>query len=114
MSNNIIPDVKIKVSDGTELIGRLIGFINNDECKAILNSKDAPKKISTSEATSVNDHVGNMTSNRFVLVTKESPEDGLPTVFISPKVNTVSWLGGNVRLHCKDRKTYTFEGEFIG
>ena len=112
MSNNT--QLKIEVSDNTELTGRLVGFIDEDECKAILNSKNAAKKISTSESITVSDNIGHIADSRFVLVVKEPPENGLPAIFISPIIKRVSWKKGNARLHCGDMKTYIFEKEVSG
>jgi hypothetical protein len=105
MSNN----VKITIGGKEVITGRLIGFVDDEECKAIINSEDAPKKINTSESTTTDKHTGKMTDNRFVLVTKEMSKDKAPAIFISPKVSTVYWKGENLELHCKDGKSYLFE-----
>ena len=50
--------VKIEVDEKEEMIGRLIGFITDDECLALVNSNDAPKKVFTSESTTIRENIG--------------------------------------------------------
>lgn len=106
--------VKVTISGekliGSKIItGRLVGFIDDSECKAILNSEDAPKKISTSESIEIKNYVGVMEHKRFVLVIKDPAKDELPTVFISPKIEMLIWKSGIPKICCKDNKMYAFK-----
>jgi len=101
--------VKITVDNKTKMEGRLVGFITNEECKAIINSEDAPKKISTSESTTIDQNRNQISGRRFVLVTKSITENNLPAIFISPKIKMITWRLGMPELYCEDKKTYVFE-----
>lgn len=106
--------VKVSISGermtGSKIMtGRLVGFIDDSECKAILNSEDAPKKISTSESIEIKSYVGETNHKRFVLVVKDPAKDELPTIFISPKIKLLTWKASASRLRCEDDKLYTFE-----
>ena len=99
---------KIEIDGKTEIIGRLVGFIDDKECTALINSEDAPKKVFTSESTSIEDNVGHMADKRFVIAVRSSNEDNIPSLFISPKVTSILWRGGIPELHCENKKAYKF------
>lgn len=101
--------VKVTIDNGVKMEGRLVGFITNEECKAVINSDDAPKKINTSESTTIRQNVGEVIDRRFVLVTRDMTKDGFPAIFISPKIKTLTWKIGVPEFYCEDKKTYAFE-----
>jgi len=101
--------VKVIVGNTVRAEGRLVGFITDEECKAVINSDDAPKKINTSESTTVNENIGQVIDRRFVLVTRSMMKDSLPAIFISPKIKTLTWVSGKPEFYCEDKKTYVFE-----
>jgi len=100
---------EIEIDNKTKMIGRLVGFIDDKECTALINSEDAPKKVFTSESTNIKDSIGHMADKRFVIAVRGSNEDNTPSLFISPKVTSILWRGGIPELHCEDKKAYKFE-----
>jgi hypothetical protein len=104
MSKNI---VKIEALGEEEIVGRLIGFITDDECLALMNSDDAPKKVFTSESTTINENIGMISDRRFVVAVK----NGSPSIFISPKIKSIAWISGVPELHCENNKAYKFTNE---
>ena len=104
MSKNI---VKIKALGEEEIIGRLVGFVTDAECLALMNSDDAPKKVFTSESTTIRENIGMISDRRFVVAVK----NGLPSIFISPKIKSISWICGVPELHCENNKVYKFTDE---
>lgn len=101
--------IKVTVDGTLKIVGRLVGFITDKECKAVINSNDAPKKINTSESTTVNENIGQIMGRRFVLVTKSMTGNGLSAIFISPKIGRITWMAGKPEFHCEDKKVYVFE-----
>jgi len=102
-------NVKVMVGNTVRVEGRLVGFITDEECRAVINSDDAPKKINTSESTTINENIGQVVDRRFVLVTRSMIKDSLPAIFISPKIKTLTWNSGKPEFYCEDKKTYVFE-----
>jgi len=99
--------IKVKVLGEEEIVGRLIGFITDDECSALINSDGAPKKVFTSESTTIRENIGRISDRRFVIAIK----DGLSSIFISPKIKSISWLSGIPELHCENNKAYKLTEE---
>ena len=69
-------NVMISVNKGERVFtGRLIGFIDDEECRAILNTEGAARKISTGESV---DPTSTRTvyRKRFVVVTTDYSESG--------------------------------------
>jgi len=93
---------------GIEIVGRLVGFIDDKDCTALINSDDAPKKVFTSESITIRESIGYMSAKRFVIAVKDNNEDVIPSLFISPKIKSIVWRGGIPELHCEDKKVYTF------
>lgn len=102
-------NVRVIVDNTIKVEGRLVGFITDEECKAVINSDDAPKKINTSESTTVSKNIGQVVDRRFVLVTRSMMKDSLPAIFISPKIKSLTWKSGKPEFYCEDKKTYVFE-----
>ncbi len=104
-------DIKVKVEESngktTEFKGRLVGFIeDDDECKAILNLEDAARKLSTAESIKAYNRPQIIFDKRFVIVTRELVKDE-PHIFISPKIESLSFRDNNHVLKCKDNMSYT-------
>lgn len=86
-----MPDnVEITINSKEKFTGRLIGIINHDECKAIMNSDESAKKIFSSESISLND-VSTAINKRFVIATTSYSDDGDREVFISPSIRSVEY-----------------------
>lgn len=96
--------------------GRLIGFIDEDECKAIINSADAPRKIFTSGSVLPSDFVGKIIGSRFVFVTYEfggklgDDKNFDRKIFISPVIKTIAYVGGNSEYNCGE-KTFILKAD---
>jgi len=101
--------VKVKVIGEKEIVGRLIGFVTDDECSALINSDDAPKKVFSSESTTIRENIGRISDRRFVIAIKT--ENSMPSIFVSPKIRSISWLSGVPELHCENDKAYKFAEE---
>jgi len=99
---------KIEIDDKVKITGRLVGFIDDKECTALINSDDAPQKVFTSESTSIKDSIGHMSDKRFVIAVRNINEDNTPSLFISPKIMSILWRGGTPELHCENKKAYKF------
>jgi len=98
---------KVEV-EGSEIVGRLVGFIDDKECVALINSDNAPKKVFTSESTTIQENAGHVSNRRFVMAIKNGDENIGPALFISPKIMSISWRNGIPELHCEDKKDYKF------
>lgn len=85
---------------------RLVGFINEDECEAILNVKDAARRISTAESIrscSVPDVCG----KRFVVVVREESTTfggHTPNIFISSVISHAKYVYSNREFTCSKKK----------
>jgi len=101
----MLKGVKVKADGEDEIVGRLMGFINDDECTALINSDDAPKKVFTSESTTIEENIGRTSNKRFVIAIRGATP---PSIFISPKIKAISWLGGIPEIHCENNKAYKF------
>ena len=93
--------------------GRLVGFINDSECKAIINSADAARKIFTSESVLPADFIGTIIGSRFVFATYEfgsklgDDKNFDRKIFISPVIKSVSYIGGSPPQYNCGKKTFT-------
>lgn len=91
-----------------EMVGRLVGFVDDKECTALINSDDAPKKVFTSESTTIKEAVGHMSAKRFVIAVRDNKENISPSLFISPKIKLIMWHGSIPELKCENGKSYKF------
>lgn len=97
----------IKVKD-ENLKVRLIGFIDEKECEALMNVEDAIKKISTAENININEY-NNIYKKRFVLViSRPSATFGqqVPNVFISAPITSISYFKGAREFKCTESFGY--------
>jgi len=84
---------KLVINDGEEIAVRLVGFINEKECEAILNVEEAARKISTAESIGVHS-VKDVFCKRFVVVVREISKtfgNEVPHIFISPHISQVTY-----------------------
>jgi len=107
-----MPDnVEVVINEGRRFTGRLIGFITDEECAALINVEDAARKVST-EKTMDKDSMPIVSSRkRFVLVTSNyNGDDGVykatKVIFISPKIKYASYCSS-------DKKNFTCEGNNV-
>jgi len=107
MSKSKSDKVKVRdVGSGEYFTGRFMGFITEEECKAIINSPDAPKKIWTSESLGFNDVTFDCHKKRFVVVTSDHKGYSGNRVFISPKVTYMAYSGKVKKLSCSGRSEF--------
>ncbi len=99
---------KIKIlKDNVQICtGRLVGFINTEECRAILNSPDAGKKIFTSVDISIDSITSDCYNKRFVIATSDYGNT-TRKIFISPIIRYISYIGNYKRFKCEDDNDYT-------
>ena len=97
--------VKVWKNSKPLLTGRLIGFINNEECRAIMNSPDAGRKVFTSGSMPMNSVTSDCYNKRFVIATSDYG-DTTQKIFISPIVRYMSYMGNHKCLKCEDDNDY--------
>ncbi len=98
---------KIKMLKGGVQIctGRLVGFINTEECRAIMNSPEAGKKIFTSADISMDSITSDCYSKRFVIATSDYGNT-TRKIFISPTIRYMSYMGNYKSFKCEDDNDY--------
>lgn len=101
--SNKLGRIKLFVDDKEKLKGRLVGIVSDEECRAILNTEGAAKKIFTSEGIDPEGVNGSMYGKRFVIACEDR------TIFISPKFKCLSWSSKQKYLRCADKKAYRME-----
>lgn len=93
----IIEEKSVSSTKVQKVYGRLIGFIDGKECKAILNTEGAARKIFTSESVQLTDCIGTMIDRRLVFAAHRSAEasgqqgnrDFYRKILISPVVKVM-------------------------
>lgn len=85
--------------------GRLVGIIDDEECRAIINSPDAGKKIFTSSGISVSSINSECYGKRFVVATLDYG-DTTRKIFISPIIRCMSYMGIIKNFKCEDDSDY--------
>ena len=104
------PKYAISINKRRRFTGRLIGLIDENECRAIMNVEDAARKISTAEGIKVSELDGKIpTGKRFVVVTDDITRKGKREVFISPEISHVTIQGQEKGYSCRDKNVYHFE-----
>ncbi len=89
--------------------GRLIGVVDDQECRAVLNVEGAARNISTAESINL-DNIRLISGKRFVVVTTDYSKDQSKVVFISPKINHMTCRNSaKVTIHCRGGNDYTME-----
>ena len=97
----------IKVWKNNEQLctGRLVGFIDDEECRAVMNSPDAGKKIFTSADIPMDQMNSNCSGKRFVVATSDYG-DTLRKIFISPVIKYMSYVSNHKSFTCEDDHEY--------
>ncbi len=106
-----MPDnVNVIVNGSRTFSGRLIGFVDSKDCRALINTADAARKIST-ERTMTREEMPNVLSKqRFVLVTADYSAGPEKDIFISPKIRYSYYLGNDFReIVCEGGNVYKLE-----
>jgi len=104
------PKLTMYVDDEHICIGRMIGLINREECRAVINTPDAGKKVYTSEAIDVETIRGNCPGQRFVIATDNFISDKHErVVFISPIIRYMSYIGDDRNFRCEDGREYSMK-----
>jgi len=112
MDNKIM---KITIKEGAKeetVHGRLIGFVTDAECKAIINTPDAPRKICSSESILPSSHTGQKIGRRIVFVTYElgDAKDFSKKIFISPVITNIAYIAGDPEYTC-GAKTFSIKAQ---
>jgi len=87
-----------------EILVRLVGLINENECEAVLNTKYAARKISTSAAIDLR-RQRHINGKRFVVVVSQvSIPFGkrVPNIFISSVIKSLVYVSNITELGCAD------------
>lgn len=105
-----------------EICGRLLGFIDEKECQAILNTEGAARKIFTSASVQLKDCTGTMMGNRIVFATYTSTPMSIGAserrrdnefhrkIFISQVIKTLSYVEGQpIVFKCDGGISYTIQ-----
>ena len=98
-------NVEIIINDRKRFTGRLVGSIDAHECRAIINVKDAARKIYTAESVSLED-VQPLAHKRFVVATSNYSDPARREIFISPLVRYVTYLNSKRKYSCADGNEY--------
>jgi hypothetical protein len=105
-----MPDnVKITINGKESFTGRLIGLIDKMECRAIMNTENAGRKLFTAESLSMTDIGSVLKDKRFVVATTSYSTDKRREVFISPVIRFLSFRYGKRTFKCEDDNEYTLE-----
>lgn len=100
MSKTII----LSINDVKRYVGRLVGIIDEEECRAVMNTEDAAKKIYTSASLPLEALVY-CSQKRFVMTTDDRK------IFISPVVKYSAHLADERVFTCDDNNEYTLKEE---
>jgi hypothetical protein len=92
-----------------EFKGRLVGFINSEERRALMNAEGAASKVYTSESIEPDD-TGIVKYNRFfVVATREYPDkENEEVIYISPKITSINHATDKT-FECSNNKMYVLK-----
>jgi hypothetical protein len=102
-------NIKVTINGKESFTGRLIGVIDEQECRAIMNTEDAARRIFSAESV----HLGEsamFSKKRFVIATTDYSGDRRREVFISPVIRFLTYRYTNKVLRCEDDNDYQLEG----
>jgi hypothetical protein len=102
MSDNI----RVTINDKESFTGRLIGVIDEQECRAIMNTEDAARRIFSAESVKLSEVLNVLRKKRFVIATTDYSSDKRREVFISPIIKFLSWKYANKIFKCEDDNDY--------
>jgi S-adenosylmethionine:tRNA-ribosyltransferase-isomerase (queuine synthetase) len=103
MSDNI----EVVINNREKFTGRLIGLITDEECRAVMNTEDAGRKIFSAESVSVHKLESVTSKKRFVVATSNYSTDERREIFISPTIRYMSIRFGRKTFKCEDENDYT-------
>jgi hypothetical protein len=87
--------------------GRFIGIIEDEECRALINSPGAGKKVFTSESMPIDLITSACYGKRFIVATSDYMGTGLSrVVFVSPAIRYMSYINGHKNFKCEDDSEY--------
>lgn len=93
--------------------GRLLGFIDDEETRAVINTRDAIKRVATAQSVEIHEHNTGLESGmRFVVITSDMPSDTRRQVFISEKIRVIYFKNGFKELLCEGGKKYRLKRVF--
>lgn len=99
-------NIKVIINNKESFTGRLIGVIDEQECRAIMNTGDAARRIFSAESVQL-DNVSNiLRKKRFVIATTDYSSDKRREIFISPIIRFLSYKYSNKTLKCEDDNDY--------
>lgn len=86
--------------------GRLVGLVDDEECRALINVKDAAKKVFTSESVSKGLIESSLCQRkRFVLACDDR------TIYVSPKIQYTAFINGERVIRGEDHNEYRIKVE---
>jgi alpha-galactosidase/6-phospho-beta-glucosidase family protein len=100
-------NVEVRINSRERFTGRLIGLVDEEECRAVLNTEDAARKIFTAESVTVFDLESVIRNKRFVVATTDYSSDKRREIFISPVIRYMSFKFGQKTFKCEDENEYT-------
>lgn len=101
--------IKVTINNEKEFTGRLIGIITQFECRAIINTSDAARKIFSSKSMSISSLPLNCSGKRLVIATSNYSPDQRREIYISPAISFLSWQANNRIYRCDDGSKYKLE-----
>jgi len=99
-------NIRVTINNKESFTGRLIGTIDEQECRAIMNTKDAARRLFSAESVKLSDALTILSKKRFVVATIDYSSDKRREVFISPTIKFMSFQYGNKTLRCEDDNDY--------
>lgn len=116
----MIPPVKVTIieRDDKTLVptrtivfhGRLIGLATKEDTRAILNTKDAARKLFSAESVDMDDiHLAFNPGQRIVIVTTNFSTDVERAVYLTPPIRYCGWESGKKKYYCANDTEITLE-----
>lgn len=68
-------NVRVTINDKESFTGRLIGVIDEQECRAIINTEDAARRIFSAESVKLSGISNVLSKKRFVVATTDYSSD---------------------------------------
>jgi len=105
-------EVYIKKYNGNLPVGeeesvkvRFIGFIDEQECEAVMNVENAFRKLSTAANENLSDFRDTYRKRFVLVISRPSKSFGekTPNVFISSPVESVAYMQGQREFKCKEK-----------
>jgi hypothetical protein len=99
-------NIEVTINEKEKFTGRLIGIITEEECRAVMNTEDAARKLYSAESVSLTDVSNVINKKRFVIATDDYSSDKHREVFISPVIRFLSYRYTNKIFKCEDENDY--------